>query len=71
MLAYMDDQGDPWNAYPGFWGPFSVIGEGGRPNPRVSESSQCGGDAVLVSVGPEATVICPVLVDVVVLSVTE
>ncbi len=28
MLAYMNDKGDPLNAYPAFWGPFSVIGEG-------------------------------------------
>jgi len=28
MLAYMNDTGSPLNAYPGFWGPFSVIGEG-------------------------------------------
>jgi CHAT domain-containing protein len=28
MLAYMNDKGSPLNAYPAFWGPFSVIGEG-------------------------------------------
>ena len=28
MLAYMNDKSDPFSAYPGFWGPFSVIGEG-------------------------------------------
>ena len=28
MLAYMDDTASPLNAYPGFWGPFSIIGEG-------------------------------------------
>jgi CHAT domain-containing protein len=28
MLAYMNDRSSPWNAYPAFWGPFSVIGEG-------------------------------------------
>jgi CHAT domain-containing protein len=29
MLAYMNDTSSPWNAYPDFWGPFSIIGEGG------------------------------------------
>jgi CHAT domain-containing protein/Tfp pilus assembly protein PilF len=28
MLAYMNDRRSPLNAYPAFWGPFSVIGEG-------------------------------------------
>jgi CHAT domain-containing protein len=27
MLSYMNDRGSPLNAYPAFWGPFSVIGE--------------------------------------------
>jgi CHAT domain-containing protein/Tfp pilus assembly protein PilF len=30
MLAYVSDRSDPLNAYPAFWGPFSLIGEGGR-----------------------------------------
>jgi CHAT domain-containing protein len=29
MLAYMDNQQDGWAAYPAFWAPFSVVGEGG------------------------------------------
>jgi CHAT domain-containing protein len=28
MLAYLDDKSDIWNAYPGFWGSFSLVGEG-------------------------------------------
>jgi tetratricopeptide (TPR) repeat protein/CHAT domain-containing protein len=28
MVAYMNDKRDPLNAYPAFWGPFSVVGEG-------------------------------------------
>ena len=28
MLAYLDDRSDSWNAYPGFWGSFSLVGEG-------------------------------------------
>jgi CHAT domain-containing protein len=29
MLDHMNDNSDPWAAYPAFWGPFSVLGEGG------------------------------------------
>ena len=29
MLAYMENKRDPWAAYPAFWAPFSVVGEGG------------------------------------------
>jgi CHAT domain-containing protein len=28
MLAYMTNKSSPLNAYPAFWGPFSIIGEG-------------------------------------------
>jgi CHAT domain-containing protein/Tfp pilus assembly protein PilF len=28
MLAYMNDRSSPLNAYPAFWAPFSIIGEG-------------------------------------------
>jgi CHAT domain-containing protein/Tfp pilus assembly protein PilF len=28
MLAYMNDKSGPLNAYPAFWAPFSIIGEG-------------------------------------------
>lgn len=30
MIAFMDDAAVPLNAYPAFWAPFAVIGEGGR-----------------------------------------
>jgi CHAT domain-containing protein/Tfp pilus assembly protein PilF len=28
MVTYMNDKSSPLNAYPGFWGPFSIVGEG-------------------------------------------
>ena len=28
MLAYMNDTSNPRNAYPAFWGPFAIVGEG-------------------------------------------
>jgi hypothetical protein len=28
MLVYMADGSDPCSVYPGYWGPFSVVGEG-------------------------------------------
>ena len=30
MLAYLNDASSPRNAYPAFWGPFALIGEGAR-----------------------------------------
>jgi CHAT domain-containing protein len=29
MLAMIEDPSSPWNAYPDYWGPFSIVGEGG------------------------------------------
>jgi hypothetical protein len=28
MLGYLNDPSSPKNAYPAFWGPFALIGEG-------------------------------------------
>lgn len=29
MLDYLMDASSPWNSYPDFWGPFSIVGENG------------------------------------------
>jgi CHAT domain-containing protein len=29
MLAMIEDLSNPWNSYPDYWGPFSIVGEGG------------------------------------------
>jgi hypothetical protein len=41
MLAYMNDRSSPLNAYPAFWGPFSIIGEtaADRSGPGSSQNS--------------------------------
>jgi len=31
MLSYLNDRSSPNNAYPAFWGPFSLVGEGAQP----------------------------------------
>jgi len=28
MIAYINDTSRPINAYPAFWGPFAIVGEG-------------------------------------------
>jgi CHAT domain-containing protein len=31
MLAFLNDTSSSWNAYPDYWAPFSIVGEGGAP----------------------------------------
>jgi CHAT domain-containing protein len=33
MLDYLNDTSVPRNAYPAFWGPFSIVGEGAARKP--------------------------------------
>jgi hypothetical protein len=37
MLAYLDDASSPRNAYPAFWAPFALIGEGAAH--RISDAA--------------------------------
>jgi CHAT domain-containing protein len=30
MLDYLNDRPEPRNAYPAYWGPFSIVGEGAK-----------------------------------------
>jgi hypothetical protein len=30
MLSMIEDASSPWNAYPHYWGGFSIVGEGGK-----------------------------------------
>ena len=43
MLAYLNDASSPRNAYPAFWGPFALIGEGAAadsgPGGAIAESA--------------------------------
>jgi CHAT domain-containing protein len=38
MLDYMSDRTDPRNAYPAFWAPFEIVGEGARSATEVKNS---------------------------------
>jgi CHAT domain len=42
MLAYMNDKSSPLNAYPAFWAPFSIIGEGAARCGAESRPPQTG-----------------------------
>jgi hypothetical protein len=36
MLTYLNDTSDPRNAYPAYWAPFEIVGEGAAQYRRAS-----------------------------------
>jgi len=45
MLAYMNDKASPLNAYPAFWAPFSIAGEGAARRSRADTLRANAGSA--------------------------
>jgi CHAT domain-containing protein/tetratricopeptide (TPR) repeat protein len=49
MLAYMNDKAEPLNAYPAFWAPFEIVGEGTEARNDLEETAwrQIAGDPTI------------------------